>query len=75
MRDTKRRFRAKEIKISIPSVSMILNAIILFFIFLLWIYVSIKFGLVEKIYEALNSLFDYSSKCNFQNYENGDNKY
>ena len=74
MRDTKGRFRAKEIKISIPSVSMILNTIILFFIFLPWIYVSIKFGLVEKIYEALNSQFD-SSKCICQNYENGDNKY
>ena len=74
MRDTKGRFKAKEVKISIPSAAMILNAIILVFIFLPWIYVSIKFGLVEKIYDVLNSLFD-SSKCNCQNFENGDNKY
>ena len=50
MRDTKGRFRVKEIKISIPSESMILNEIILFF-FLSWTYVSIKFGLGEKIYK------------------------
>ena len=74
MRDTKGRFRAKEVKISIPSAAMVLNAIILILIFLPWIYVSIKFGLVEKIYEILNSLFD-SSKCNCQNFENSGNKY
>ena len=74
MRDAKGRFTAKEVKIYIPSAAMILNTIILIFIFLPWIYVSIKFGLAEKIYEVLNSLFD-SSKCNCQNFDNGDNKY
>ena len=74
-RDTKGRFKSKELLFSIPSVAMIANSIFLILIFLPWLYVAFKFNLVEKINSLFNSLFFDDSKCNCQNLDNGQNKY
>ena len=74
-RDTKGRFKSKELLFSILSVAMIANSIFLILILLPWLYVAFKFNLVEKINSLLNSLFFDDFKCNYQNLDNGQNKY
>ena len=61
-RDTRGRFKTKELIISFPSADMIANSIIVIFILLPWIYVDFKFNLVEKVNYLLNSLFFDDSK-------------
>ena len=62
-RDTRGRFKTKELIISFPGADMIANSIIVIFILLPWIYVDFKFNLVEKVDYLLNSLFFDDSKC------------
>ena len=70
MRDTKGRFKSKDLLFPLPSTTMILNMLVLAFILLLWIYVGLN--IIEKI---LNSLFFDYSKCESNLNENGDIKY
>ena len=75
MRDAKGRFKSKDLLLPLPSTTMVLNMLFLLFILLLWIYVGLKFNIIKKINNLLNSLyFDYS-KCEFNLNANGDIKY
>ena len=74
-RDTRGRFKSKEIIFSLPSAAMIANSIIAILILLPWIYVAFKINLAEKTYYLLNSLFFDESKCRCQNLDNGESKY
>ena len=61
MRDAKGRFKSKDLLLPLPSTTMVLNMLFLLFILLPWIYVGLKFNIIEKINNLLNSLFfDYS---------------
>ena len=62
-RDTRGRFKSKEIIFSLPSVAMIANSMIAILILFPWIYVAFKCNLVEKACYLLNSLFFNESKC------------
>ena len=62
-RDTRGRFKTKELIVSFPGAGVIANSIIVIFILLSWIYVDFKFNLVEKVNYLLNSLFFDDSKC------------
>ena len=75
MRDAKGRFKSKDLLLPLPSTTMVLNMLFLLFILLPWIYVGLKFNIIEKINNLLNSLFfDYSKyECNLN--ANGDIKY
>ena len=73
-KNTKGRFKSKEIIFSLPSATMIANSIIAILI-LLPFYVAFKFNLAEKVYYVLNSLFFDESKCRCQNLDNGESKY
>ena len=75
MRDAKGRFKSKELLLPIPSTTMVLNILFLIFILLPWLYVGLKFNVMEKINTLLNSLFFDYSKCECSNYSNGENKY
>ena len=75
MRDAKGRFKSKELLLSLPSTTMALNIIFLIFILLRWLYVGLKFNILEKINALLNSLFFDYSKCDCNNFTNGENKY
>ena len=57
MRDTKGRFKSKDLLFPLPSTTMILNMLVLVFIFLHWIYVGLKYNIIEKINNLLNSFF------------------
>ena len=74
-RDTRGRFKSKEIIFSLPSAAMFANSLIAILILLPWIYVAFKFNLAEKAYYLLNSLFFDESKCRCQNLDNGESKY
>ena len=63
MRDAKGRFKSKDLLLPLPSTTMVLNMLFLLFILLPWIYVSLKFNIIEKINNLLNSLFFDYSKC------------
>ena len=73
-RDTRGRFKSKELIFSFPSAAMIANSIFIILILLPWIYVAFKFNLAEKVNYLLNSLF-FDSKCKCQNLDNGESKY
>ena len=75
MRDSKGRFKSKDLIISLPSATTVFNFIILMFTLLPWLYAVFKFGIFEKIYDFINSIFNDDSKCNCQNFENGNGKY
>ena len=75
MRDAKGRFKSKELLLPLPSTTMVLNIIFLIFILLPWLYVGLKFNVLEKIKVLLNSLFFDYSKCECNNFANGENKY
>ena len=75
MRDAKGRFKSKELLLPLPSTTMVLNILFLLFILLPWIYVSLKFNIIEKINNLLNSLFFDYSKCECNLNANGDIKY
>ena len=75
MRDAKGRFKSKELLLPLSSTIMILNIIFLLFILLSWLYVVLKFNILEKINALLNSLFFDYSKCECNNFANGENKY
>ena len=75
MRDAKGRFKSKELLLPLPSTTMVLNIMFLIFILLPWLYVGLKFNILEKINALLNSLFFDYSKCQYFNFENGENKY
>ena len=74
-RDTRGRFKSKELIFSLSSAVMIVNSIIFIIILLPWIYVAFKFNLAEKVNYLLNSLFFDDSKCKCQNLDNGESKY
>ena len=63
MRDAKGRFKSKDLLLPLPSTTMVLNMLFLLFILLPWIYVGLKFNIIEKINNLLNSLFFDYSKC------------
>ena len=63
MIDIKGRFKSKDLLLPLPSTTMVLNMLFLLFILLPWIYVSLKFNIIEKINNLLNSLFFDYSKC------------
>ena len=63
MRDAKGRFKSKELLLPLPSTTMVLNIIFLLFIFLPWLYVGLKFNILEIINALLYSLFFDYSKC------------
>ena len=75
MRDSKGRFKSKELLFPLPSTAKVINIIFLIFILLPWFYVGLKFNIFEKINVLLNSLFFDYSKCECNNYANGENKY
>ena len=75
MRDSKRRFKSKELLFPLPSTAKVINIIFLIFILLPWFYVGLKFNIFEKINVLLNSLFFDYTKCECNNYANGENKY
>ena len=75
MRDAKGRFKSKELLLPLPSTTMVLNIMFLIFILLPWLYVGLKFNILEKINALLNFLFFYYSKCECNNFANGENKY
>ena len=75
MRDAKGRFKSKELLLPLPSTAKVINIIFLIFILLLWLYVGLKFNILEKINALLNSLFFDYSKCRYNNFSNGENKY
>ena len=75
MRDAKGRFKSKDLLLPLPSTTMVLNMLFLLFILLLWIYVNLKFNIIEKINNLLNSLFFDYSKCECNLNANGDIKY
>ena len=75
MRDAKGRFKSKDLLLPLPSTTMVLNMLFLLFILLPWIYVSLKFNIIEKINHLLNSLFFDYSKCECNLNANGDIKY
>ena len=61
MRDAKGRFKFKDLLLPLPSTALVLNLLFLVFILILWIYVILKFNILKKINNLLNSLFfDYS---------------
>ena len=74
MRDAKGRFKSKELLLPLPSTTMVLNIIFLVLILLPWLYVCLKFNILEEINDLLNSLFFDYSKCQCNN-ANGENKY
>ena len=74
-RDTRGRFKSKELIFSFPSAAMIVNSIFVILILLPWIYVAFKFNLAEKVHYLLNSLFFDDSKCKCQNLDNVESKY
>ena len=74
-RDTRGRFKSKELIFSFPSAAMIVNSIFVVLILLPWIYVAFKFNLAEKVNYLLNSLFFDDSKYKCQNLNNGESKY
>ena len=49
MRDTKGRFKSKDLLLPLPSTSMVLNMLFPEFILLPWINVGLKFNIIEKI--------------------------
>ena len=61
-RDTKGRFKAKELIFPVPSPDMIANTIFIIFISLPRLYIAFKFNLIEKVNSLLNSLFFDDSK-------------
>ena len=63
MRDAKGRFKSKDLLLPLPSTTMVLNMLVLVFILLPWVYVGLKFNIIEKINNLLNSLFFDYSKC------------
>ena len=65
MRDSKDRFKSKELLLPLPSTTMVLNILFLIFILLPWLYVGFKFNITEKINTLLNSLFFDYSKCEY----------
>ena len=75
MRDSKGRFKSKDLIIPMPNITMFINILIIALIFLPWIYVCFKFNLGDKIQALLNSIFFDESKCKCENLNNGDNKY
>ena len=75
MRDAKGRFKSKDLLLPLPSTTMVVNMLFLLFILLPWIYVSLKFNIIEKINNLLNSLFFDYSKCECNLNANGDIKY
>ena len=75
MRDAKGRFKSKDLLLPLHSTTMVLNMLFLLFILLPWIYVSLKFNIIEKINNLLNSLFFDYSKCESNLNANGDIKY
>ena len=75
MIDIKGRFKSKDLLLPLPSTTMALNMLFLLFILLPWIYVSLKFNIIEKINNLLNSLFFDYSKCECNLNANGDIKY
>ena len=75
MRDVKGSFKSKDLLLPLPSTTMVLNMLFLLFILLPWIYVSLKFNIIEKINNLLNSLFFDYSKCECNLNANGDIKY
>ncbi len=74
MRDSKGRFKSRGLLVTLPSVNLLINYLVFLFIILPWIYVGLKFNIVEKVKELLNIIFFDDSKCNC-NGSNGDNKY
>ena len=75
MRDAKGRFKSKDLLLPLPITTMVLNMLFLLFILLPWIYVSLKFNIIERINNLLNSLFFDYSKCECNLNANGDIKY
>ena len=75
MRDSKGRFKSKELLLSLPSTTMALNIIFLIFILLRWLYVGLKFNILEKINALLNYLYYDYSKYECNNFANGESKY
>ena len=73
-RDTRGRFKTKELIFSFLNSAMIVNSIIVIFILLPWIYVAFKFNLDDKVNCLLNSLFFDYSKCVLQNLDYGESK-
>ena len=71
----KREIQIKELLFPLPSTTMVLNIIFLLFIFLTWLYVGLKFNILEIINALLYSLFFDYSKCECNNFANGENKY
>ena len=57
MRDSKGRFKSKELLLPLPSTTMVLNIIFLIIILLPLLYVFLKFNILERINALLNSLF------------------
>ena len=75
MRDAKGRFKSKDLLLPLPSTTMVLNMLFLLFILLPSIYVGLKFNIIEKINNLLNSLFFDYSKCECNLNANDDIKY
>ena len=65
----------RDLLFPLPSTTMILNMLVLAFILLPWIYVGLKYNIIEKINNLLNSLFFDYSKCECNLNANGDIKY
>ena len=55
MRNSKGRFKSKELLLPLPSTTMVLNIIFLIFILLPCLYVGLKFNILEKINVLINS--------------------
>ena len=53
---------------------MVVNYLILILILIRWLYVGLKFNLIEKFFELIGSLF-VNGKYDFQKYSNDENKY
>ena len=57
MRDSKGRFKSRGLLVTLPSVNLLINYLVFLFIILPWIYVGLKFNIVEKVKELLNIIF------------------
>ena len=75
MRDAKGRFKSKELLLPLPNTTMVLNIIFLIFILLPWLYVGLKFNVLEKINVLLKTLFFDYFKCECNNFAKGENKF
>ena len=75
MRDSKGTFKSEELLFPLLRTAKVINIIFLIFNLLPWFYVGLKFIIYEPINVLLNSLFFYYSKCECNNYANGENKY